>query len=127
MKSKQFKILLIEDDHFLLSMYSLKFVTEDFVVRGAMTASEGLALARSFKPDIIILDIMLPDEDGLSVLKKLKDAQETANIPVVLLSNLSEPIYREQGLIYGALDYLIKAYFDPSEIVAKIKKFLTLK
>lgn len=124
MKNKQFKILLIEDDKFLLSMYSLKFVTEGFVVRGAMTASEGLTEAQAFKPDIIILDVMLPDEDGISLLKKLKRAKNIANIPVVLLSNLSDQIYREQGLIFGAADYLIKAYFDPSEIVEKIKKLL---
>lgn len=124
MKTKHPKILFVEDDKFILSMYSLKFLAEGFVVRGAMTAQEGLTEAVTFKPDLIMLDIMLPDDDGLVLLKKLKRDKTTNSIPVVLLSNLSDPAYREQGLIYGAQDYWIKAYFDPSEIVAKVKKLL---
>ncbi|MCX6792480.1 MAG: response regulator [Candidatus Falkowbacteria bacterium] len=122
---KKVKILFIEDDKFLLSMYSLKFLTEGFVVHGAMTAEEGFAEASIFKPDLIMLDIMLPDEDGIMLLKKLKRSKTTAAIPVVLLSNLSEPAYREKGLIYGALDFWVKAYYDPTEIVDKVKKILT--
>lgn len=124
MKKDQPKILLIEDDKFLLSMYSLKFLADGFIVRGALTAEEGLIEAIAFKPNLIILDIMLPGEDGITLLKKIKRNKLTAAIPVVLLSNLSEPIYREQGLIYGALDYWIKAHFDPSEISEKVKKIL---
>lgn len=127
MKKKPFKILFVEDDKFILSMYSLKFLTEGFVVGGAMTAADGFYEASTFKPDLIILDVMLPDEDGIILLKKLKRNKATASIPVVLLSNLSEPSYREQGLIYGALDYWIKAYYDPSEIVDKVRKILGSK
>ena len=124
MKAKSAKILLVEDDHFILSMYSAKFVSEGFSVRGAMTAAEALEEAKAFKPDIILLDIMLPDEDGFAVLKALKRGKTTAAIPVVLLSNLSDPSHREQGLIGGAEDYWIKAYLDPSEVVAKTKQLL---
>jgi DNA-binding response OmpR family regulator len=124
MKAKSAKILLVEDDHFILSMYSAKFVSEGFSVRGAMTAVEALEEAKAFKPDIILLDIMLPDEDGFAVLKALKRGKTTAAIPVVLLSNLSDPSHREQGLIGGAEDYWIKAYLDPSEVVAKTKQLL---
>jgi len=124
MKDKQQKILLVEDDQFILSMYSSKFVTDGFVVRGAMTGAEAMSEAESFKPDIIILDVMLPDEDGFAVLKKLKKDKKLSAIPVVMLSNLSEPAHREQALIYGALDYWIKAYYDPEEIVQKVKEVL---
>jgi DNA-binding response OmpR family regulator len=127
MKAKPIKILLVEDDNFLLSMYSLKFMADGFAIRVATTAQEGLAEALNFKPDFIMLDIMLPDEDGITLLKKLKRNKATSTIPIVILSNLSEPAYREQSLIYGALDYWIKSYFDPSEIVAKVKNFLNIK
>jgi DNA-binding response OmpR family regulator len=124
MVKKLRKILLVEDDRFLLSLYSAKFVAEGFAVAGALTAAEALTEAQSFKPDLILLDIMLPDEDGLSVLKKLKRGKGTANLPIVILSNLSEPTYREQALIYGAVDYWIKAYLEPSEVVEKVKHLL---
>lgn len=124
MKNKSPKILLVEDDHFILAMYSTKFVADGFVVRGAMSGAEALAEAASFKPDFILLDLMLPDEDGFSVLKKIKRGKGTSTIPVVMLSNIGDPSHREQALIYGALDYWIKAYYDPEEIVSKVKKIL---
>jgi len=127
MRGKKSKIVLIEDDKFILSMYSLKFLAEGFAVRGAMTAKDGLAEILDFKPDLILLDVMLPDQDGLVLLEKIKKTKIIANIPVVLLSNLSEAVYREQGLIYGALDYWIKAYLDPSEVVEKVKAILAIK
>lgn len=118
------KVLLIEDDRFIMAMYSAKFVAAGLAVAGSMSAAEGLAEAQSFKPDIIVLDIMLPDEDGISVLKKLKRSKTTAGIPVVVLSNISDPKFREQSLIYGAIDYWIKAYVEPQEVVEKILKIL---
>lgn len=124
MKKKIPKVLIIEDDRFIMAMYSAKFVAEGLAVAGSMTAAEGWEEAQSFKPDIIVLDVMLPDEDGLSLLKKLKRSKATANIPVVILSNLSEPKFREQALIYGAVDYWIKAYLEPHEVVQKILKIL---
>lgn len=124
MKKKVSKVLIIEDDRFIISMYSAKFVTEGLAVAGALTAAEGFAEAESFKPDIIIMDIMLPDEDGISLLKKLKRSKTTASIPVVVLSNVSDPKFREQSLIYGAIDYWIKAFLEPSEIVEKVLNIL---
>ncbi len=125
MKQKVNKILLVEDDIFLLSMYSAKFVAEGFTVHGAMNAKEALELAVDFAPDIILLHVMLPGENGISVLQKLKRGKATATIPVVVLSNLTEAMYREEALIYGALDYWIKAYYDPEEIVAKTRNILS--
>ncbi len=126
MKEAAAKILLVEDDHFLLAMYSAKFLAEGFVIRGAMTAAEALEEANSFKPNLIILDIGLPDEDGYEVLRKLKQSKTTASIPVAVLSNLSDPSHREQALIHGALDFWIKAHLDPIEVVEKARKVLKL-
>lgn len=119
MPSKQPLVLLVEDDMFLLSLYSTKFVSEGCIVAGASSAAEALEKLALHKPALIILDVMLPDEDGIMLLKKIKRGKGTASIPVVMLSNLSDPSYREQALIYGAEDYWIKMHYDPSEIVSR--------
>ncbi|MDP2830598.1 MAG: response regulator [bacterium] len=118
------KILLIEDDSFLISMYTTKFELENFEVVAAEDGEKGLGLAAEEKPDIILLDILLPKMNGFEVLKELKNNKETNQIPVILLTNLSQKNEIEQGLALGAQDYLIKAHFMPSEVMDKIKKVL---
>lgn len=111
-------LLLIDDDPFFLRLYSSQFMAAGYIVHVAATATEGLSDAKRLKPHFILLDLMLPDGDGLSVLKQLKRQKETAGITVVLLSNVSHPGYREQARSLGAAEYLVKAYYEPSEIVA---------
>jgi len=118
------KILLVEDDPFLLSMYNTKFEMENFEVVAAEDGEKGLKLALKESPDIILLDIMLPKLDGFEVLKALKADAKTKNIPVLLLTNLSQKEKVQEGLALGAKDYLIKAHFMPSEVVDKIKKII---
>lgn len=118
------KILLVEDDSFLISMYTTKFELENFEVVAAEDGEKGLSLAAEEKPDIILLDILLPKMNGFEVLKELKNNKETSQIPVILLTNLSQKNEIEQGLALGAQDYLIKAHFMPSEVMDKIKKVL---
>ncbi len=125
MPSAKHKILLIDDDPFLLAMYGRKFMAAGFIVHGAQTAAEGLAEAKRLTPDIVLLDIMLPDEDGLSVLKKLRRHKETAALKVCMLSNIGQSSYREQALILGANGYLVKAYCDPSEVVEKVQEIIS--
>lgn len=120
-------VLLVEDDTFLLSMYTTKFELENFKVLAAEDGEKGLKMALKENPDIILLDIMLPKIDGLEVLKKLKADSKTKNIPVILLTNLSQKNEIEQAMSLGANDYLIKAHFMPSEVVEKIKKTLSNK
>ncbi|HMB65605.1 MAG TPA: response regulator [Patescibacteria group bacterium] len=124
MADKQIKILLVEDDSFLLSMYSTKFELENFDVTIAEDGEKGWKLAQKEDPDVILLDIKLPKMDGFEVLKKIKGNKETSNIPVILLTNLSQKEDRDKGLDLGADDYLVKAHFMPSEVVGKIKKLL---
>ncbi len=118
------KILLVEDDSFLISMHTTKFELENFEVVAAEDGEKGLNLAAKEKPDIILLDILLPKMNGFEVLKELKSNKETSQIPVILLTNLSQKNEIEQGLALGAQDYLIKAHFMPSEVMDKIKKVL---
>ncbi|MCU0679148.1 MAG: response regulator [Planctomycetes bacterium] len=126
-RDKQIKILLVEDDPFLLSMYSTKFELENFEVVAAADGEKGLVMAANTAPDIILLDIMLPKMNGFEVLEKLKADRITAGIPVLLLTNLNQKNEVERGLALGAEDYLIKAHFMPSEVVARIKKILGIE
>ncbi len=126
-KDKEIKILIVEDDLFLLGMYATKFELEKLKVFSAEDGEKGLRIAKKELPDIILLDIMLPGIDGFEVLKKLKSDDKTKNIPVILLTNLSQKSEVEKGLNLGATDYLIKAHFMPAEVVEKIKKILNDK
>lgn len=117
-------ILLVEDDNFLANIYKTKFEMEGFKVSVAENGELGLKDAVKKQPDIILLDILLPKMDGFTVLEHLKDEEVTKNIPVVLLTNLGQKDDVEKGLKLGAVDYLIKAHFKPSETVEKIRKIL---
>ena len=105
-------------------IYQKKFEMEGFKISTSDNGEKGLADAKKKKPDIILLDVLLPKMDGFSVLKQLKEDVATKNIPVILLTNLGQKDDVEKGLEAGAVDYLIKAHFKPSEIVEKVRKVL---
>ena len=119
-------VLIVEDDVFLAQIYQKKFDMEGFKVTMADNREKGWMEAKKKKPDIVLLDILLPKIDGFAVLDKMKADPETANIPVILLTNLGQKEDVEKGLERGAQDYLIKAHFKPSEVVAKVRKLLNL-
>lgn len=121
------KILLIEDDSFLLSMYTTKFELENFQVVTAEDGEKGLRMIAKEAPDIILLDIILPKVSGFEVLKKIKSDDKLKEIPVILLTNLSQKSDIEKGLGLDANDYIIKAHFTPGEVVDKVKKVLSNK
>jgi DNA-binding response OmpR family regulator len=120
-------VLLIEDDIFLAGIYQTKFELEGFRIAIARDGEEGLRFAAKDPPDVILLDILLPKLDGFEVLSKLKEQEKTKHIPVVMLTNLGQKEDVERAMRGGAIDYLIKAHFVPSETVAKVKKILTRK
>ena len=119
-------VLLVEDDVFLSGIYQKKFEMEGYKVTIADNGEKALVEAKKKKPNIIMLDILLPKLDGFAVLEKLKTDNEVKNIPVILLTNLGQKDDVEKGLQMGAVDYLIKAHFKPSEVVDKIKGVLHL-
>ncbi|MDD5341579.1 MAG: response regulator [Patescibacteria group bacterium] len=123
-KENKVKILLVEDDTFLVEMYTTKFEIEGFGVISAEDGVKGLEMAKKENPDIILLDILMPKMDGFAVLDALKKDKSTADIPVVLLTNLGQKDDVKKGFEKGAVGYLIKAHFMPSEVVEKIKKIL---
>ena len=107
------KVLLVEDDKMIIDMYTLKLTQEGMDVSQAENGKDGLALAKKIIPDIILLDIILPQMDGFTVLKELKADDSTKDIPVVLLTNLGQDGDVKKGLELGANDYLIKANYTP--------------
>ena len=124
MSEKKYTILLVEDDEFLAELYATKLTLEGFKVFLAIDGIKGLKIIREKKPSLVLLDILLPKLDGFGVLKEMKNDKEVKDIPVILLTNLSQRNEVKKGLDLGATDYLIKAHFMPSEVVAKIKKVL---
>jgi CheY-like chemotaxis protein len=116
------KILLIEDDNFLVEMYKTKFEREGYEIVTAMNGGEGLERAVKEKPDLILLDMVLPEKDGYEVLDELKGDKETKDIPVIILSNLGQNGEVKKGKEKGAEDYFIKSNFTPGQLVDKINK-----
>lgn len=117
-------ILIIEDDKFLRELIAQKLRKEGYEVSEAIDGEEGIKKVREEKPDLILLDLILPGIDGFEVLLKIKDDLVLAQIPVIILSNLGQKEDIERGLKLGAIDYLIKAHFTPGEIIDKIKNAL---
>ncbi len=117
-------ILVIEDDPVLSVMYKTKLEAEGYTIISAGNGVEGLASAKAEKPDLILLDIIIPQLDGFSVLEELKEDAKTKKIPVILLTNLGTDEDKEKGQKLGAVDYLVKANYTPEQISSEIKKFL---
>ena len=115
------KILLIEDDKFLRELIIQKLGKEGFEVVEAPEGEAGLVKMKEEKPDLVLLDLILPGIDGFEVLHRAKEDEAVANIPVIILSNLGQKDDVQKGVDLGAADYLIKAHFTPGEIVEKIK------
>ena len=119
------KILLVDDDALLVRMYQKKLKNDGYDVVTAGDGIEALKKASEFKPDLILLDVMMPKMNGFETLKKLKSDSATSKIPVIILSNVGgsdEDV--DKGLELGAVSYLVKAGTKPKEVVAKVKEVL---
>jgi len=117
-------ILIIEDDRFLRELISQKLIREGYDVLEAVDGEEGVKKVKEGKPDIVLLDLILPGIDGFEVLSQVKKDDTVSKIPVIILSNLGQKEDVERGLNLGAVDYLIKAHFTPKEIIDKVKNVL---
>lgn len=118
------KILLIEDDPDQILMYKTKFELEGFKVITAEDEKEGLTKAREEKPDLILLDVLLYEHDGIEVLKKLKSDPQTKEIPVLILSNLKKRELQEEAKKLGALEWILKVHYLPKEVVNIVENYL---
>lgn len=114
------KILVIEDDFFVRDIYQKKLGDSGFSVESAADGLEGLERLRAHTPDLIILDIFMPYVDGRDVLREIKNHEEWKHIPVILLTNFSASEGVKDGFGLGAVEYLIKSHFTPSEVLEKV-------
>lgn len=119
------RIILIEDDPILLSMYKDKFLHEEFEVETAQDGEAGINLMRSFHPDIVLLDLLMPEQSGFDVLKFAKQDPELKDIRIIILSNVhadGEDMVKN----WGATSFLTKADTTPDEVVKKVNDILAL-
>ena len=117
-------ILLVEDDPFMIDIYTTKLKEAGFAVEIAIDGKQALRKIKEQKFNLLLLDIVLPQLSGFEFLKKVKSFPKFESLPVIILSNLGQKREVEKGLGLGAIKYLIKAHYTPSEVVGEIKKAL---
>lgn len=123
-ENKKKNILIAEDDQMISSMYKTKFNADGYNVFIADNGTDALNIAKKEKMDLILLDIIMPQLDGFSVLKELKKISKLKKTPIVLLTNLGTEEDMKKGKELGAKDYIVKASFTPADISKKVKEYL---
>lgn len=121
------KILIIEDDKFLIKLYSEKLTREGFHVSMAISGEEGLTKIADEKPDLILLDVILPQKNGFDILSEVKQNSATKHIPVIMLTNLGQDADVKTGKELGAADYLVKTDFSINDLPERIRHILGTK
>lgn len=121
------KILIVEDEKTLQDALNDKFTREKFSTYGASDGAEGLEVAKRIKPDIILLDIVMPNMDGMTMLKLLRQESWGKDIPVILLTNLSDFTNVAQAMENNAFDFLVKSNWTLNAVVEKVRQRLDLK
>ena len=116
------KILLAEDDPFIIDIYTTKLKQAGLEVEVVSEGDEVLEKARKQKPDLLLLDIVLPTMNGWEILRAIRQSEDLKELPVVILSNLYQKDEVEKGMKFGVLKYLIKAHYTPSEVIDEVKK-----
>jgi twitching motility two-component system response regulator PilH len=118
------KILLIEDDPLMSRMYERLFTIHDYDIAVDLDSQSGVEQAKTLKPDLILLDIMMPNMNGIEALKVLKGDEVTKSIPVVMITNVEDHATKKQAEELGADGYLVKSRYDPDETVEYVAKKL---
>lgn len=123
---KRRQIVYVEDDPEMIDLVSLILNRHGFQVKGALGGRQGLDLIPAIMPDLVLLDLMMPDVDGWDVFQQLKAAEATRNIPVIIITARAQPIDRVLGLTIAKVDDYISKPFRPQELVESIKKVLKI-
>jgi DNA-binding response OmpR family regulator len=124
--AKNNKILLVEDDDGLANVYQTRLEAEGFTVKRVANGEDALASALEFKPDLILLDVMMPKVSGFDVLDILRNTPETAQVKVVMLTALSQDTDKQKADKLGADDYLVKSQVVIADVVERIKHHLNI-
>ena len=125
--SRNEKILLVEDDASLASVYRARLELEGFEVKEVHNGEDALSATLDYKPDLILLDVMMPKISGFDVLDILRNTPETANVRIIMLTALSQPKDKERAEGLGADDYLVKSQVVIGDVVTRIKHHLAIK
>jgi len=116
------KILLVEDEEIMIGLLEKKLTQEGYEISVARDGEEGLKAMQQTKPDLILLDIVMPKMGGFEVMEKMQKDPELKKIPVIIISNSGQPVEIGRAQKLGARDWLIKTEFDPQEVVDKVVK-----
>lgn len=127
MEQNKKNILLVDDDPLVVRMYQNKLTKDGYMVNTASNGEEALIQVMKEKPDLILLDIMMPKMNGVETLKRLKAEEKTEMIPVIILTNLGDnPDDIEAAKNLGALDYLVKANITLKQLSERVKKAIEI-
>ncbi len=116
------KILIIEDEELMIKLLQKKLSEEGYEISIARDGEEGLKVMREVKPDLILLDIVMPKMGGLEVMEEMQKEPELKRISVIVVSNSGQPVELDRAQKLGAKDWLIKTEFDPQEVIDKVVK-----
>ena len=122
--SSQHKILLVEDDEALAQMYMMRLQAEGFGVEHVANGEDALSAAVKYRPDLILLDAMMPKISGFDVLDILRNTPETANMRIIMLTALSQPKDKERAENLGVDDYLVKSQVVIADVIERIRYHL---
>lgn len=124
--AKAKRILLVEDDDALANVYITRLQAENFDVKRVANGEDALAGALEYKPDLVLLDVMMPKVSGFEVLDILRHTPQTANVKVIVLTALSQESDRQRAESFGADDYLVKSQVVIADVIDRIKHHLSL-
>jgi two-component system phosphate regulon response regulator PhoB len=124
--TKQKKILLVEDDEGLAQVYVTRLEIEGFEVRRVPNGEDALATAMQFRPNLILLDVMMPKLSGFDVLDILRNTPETTNVKIIMLTALSQEADRQKAESLGVDDYLVKSQVVIADVIERVKSHLNM-
>ena len=119
------KILIVEDEEILAGVLKERFEKSGFSAEVVTKGDEVVSAVKKFMPDFVLLDILLPNKDGIKVLKELKDEPELKKIPVMIISNLGDESHIEIALFLGAVDYVVKTEYHIDKLVERVSTYLS--
>ena len=114
------KILLVEDEEIMIDLLQRKLTREGYEISVARDGIEGLEKMRKTKPDLVLLDIIMPNMGGFEVMEEMAKEKELKKIPVIIIYNSGQPVELDRAKKLGAKDWLIKTEFDPQEVIDKV-------
>jgi two-component system, OmpR family, alkaline phosphatase synthesis response regulator PhoP len=114
------KILLVEDEQIIIDLLQKKLIEEGYDVSVAKNGEEGVKMMQEEKPDLVLLDIVMPKMGGLEVMEEMQKDPDLKRVPIVVVSNSGQPVELDRAKRLGAKDWLIKTEFDPQEVIDKV-------